>query len=104
MTRIDLFTAPGCSTCPSARVAIRAFAEDHPGTEVHEWDLTRDPGPAVGRGIFIAPTVLVNLTYVLVGVPERAELVRAAAAWSPEPARTPPMFARRASAGFPPRT
>jgi hypothetical protein len=85
MTRIDLFTAPGCPTCPSARAAIRGFAESHPETEVHEWDLSRDPGPALGRGIFIAPTVLVNLTYILVGVPEPVELIRAATRLAPAP-------------------
>jgi hypothetical protein len=86
MTRIDLFTAPGCLTCPSARAAILVFAETHPGTELHEWDLSRDPGPAVGRGIFIAPTVLVNLTHVLVGVPKPEDLVRVMAGRMPEPA------------------
>jgi hypothetical protein len=74
--RIDLFTSPGCPTCPAARAAVAAFAESHPGTEVHEWDLAREPGPAAGRGIFATPALLVNGTHVLFGVPTESELLR----------------------------
>ncbi|MGE0454772.1 MAG: thioredoxin family protein [Vicinamibacteria bacterium] len=72
--RIDLFTSPSCSACPAARDVVQAFAARHAGVEVHEWDLTRDPGPAAGRGIFVTPSVLLNGRDVLVGVPSDGAL------------------------------
>jgi hypothetical protein len=47
---------------------------------VHEWDLTRDPGPAVGRGIVATPAVLVNESRILLGVPDPRQLAEAARA------------------------
>jgi uncharacterized peroxidase-related enzyme len=73
--RIDLLTSPGCPGCPAARDIVRAFAEERPGVEVHEWDLTRDPGPAVGRGIFATPAVIVDGKRIVLGVPSREELM-----------------------------
>ena len=73
--RIDLLTSPGCPGCPAARDVIRAFAAEQPGVEVHEWDLTRDPGPARGRGIFATPTVILDGERILVGVPSREDLM-----------------------------
>ncbi len=77
MTRLDLFTAPDC---PAARAVVLSFARERPDIVVHEWDLTHDPGPAVGRGIVATPAVLVNLTRILLGVPELRELAEAARA------------------------
>jgi hypothetical protein len=74
--RIDLFVSPGCPSCPTAREAIRSFVRDHPGVEVHEWDLSADPGPAVGRGIFATPTVLLDGVHVVPGVPSASDLTR----------------------------
>lgn len=74
--RIDLFISAGCPGCPAARTVIERFAHDHPGVEVHEWDLSRDPGPAAGRGIFATPTVLLDGVHILTGVPEASELER----------------------------
>ena len=80
MTRLDLFTAPDCPACPAAREAVAAFARDRPDVVVQEWDLTRDPGPAVGRGIVATPAVLVNGTLILLGVPQARQLAEAARA------------------------
>jgi hypothetical protein len=74
--RIDLFVSPGCPSCPAAREAIRSFAQDHAGVEVHEWDLSADPGPAVGRGIFATPTALLDGVHVVPGVPSASDLAR----------------------------
>lgn len=73
--RIDLLTSPGCPACPAAREAVRAFAAGREGVEVHEWDLTRDPGPARGRGIFATPAVIVDGARVLLGVPTPRDLL-----------------------------
>jgi AhpD family alkylhydroperoxidase len=73
--RIDLLTSPGCPGCPAARDAVRAFAAERPGVEVHEWDVTRDPGPAAGRGIFATPAVIVDGGRILLGVPTREDLM-----------------------------
>ncbi len=75
---IDLFTAPYCSACPAARAAVEAFARGRPDVVVREWDLTRDPGPAVGRGIVATPAVLVNGERILLGVPDEGQLAAAA--------------------------
>lgn len=85
MTRIDLFTAPDCPACPAARQVVAAFARDRPDVVVREWDVTRDPGPAIGRGIVATPAVMVNGSRILLGVPDRAQLSEAARAapWSP---------------------
>jgi len=72
--RIDLLTSPGCPGCPAAREAILAFAAERPEVEVHEWDITRDPGPARGRGIFATPAVIVDGGRILLGVPTLTEL------------------------------
>jgi len=80
MTRLDLFTAPDCPACPAAREALASFAREWPDALVCEWDVTRDPGPAVGRGIVATPTVLVNGTHILLGVPDRRQLAEAARA------------------------
>lgn len=85
MTRLDLFTAPHCPACPAAREAVLAFARTRLDVVVHEWDLTRDPGPAVGRGIVATPAVLVNECRILLGVPDPAELARAADAGASGP-------------------
>lgn len=84
MTRLDLFTAPDCPACPAARAVVASFAQSSPDIVVHEWDLTRDAGPAVGRGIVATPTVLVNLTRVLLGVPNLQQLADAARASAPQ--------------------
>ena len=73
--RIDLLTSPGCPGCPAARDVVRAFAAERPGVEIHEWDVTRDPGPAVGRGIFATPAVIVDGGRILLGVPTRMDLI-----------------------------
>jgi len=78
LTRLDLFTAPHCPACPAAREAVAAFARKRPDVVVHEWDVTRDPGPAVGRGIVATPAVLVNESRILLGVPDPRELAKAA--------------------------
>jgi hypothetical protein len=78
VTRLDLFTSPHCPACPAAREAVAAFARARPDVVVHEWDLTRDPGPAVGRGIVATPVVLVNESRILLGVPDPLDLARAA--------------------------
>lgn len=75
---IDLFTAPFCSACPAARAAVEAFARGRPDVVVREWDLTRDPGPAVGRGIVATPAVLINGERILLGVPDERQLAAAA--------------------------
>ena len=80
MTRVDLFTSPDCPGCPAAREAVASFAREWPDVVVREWDLTRDPGPAVGRGILATPAVLVNETRILLGVPDPRELAEAARA------------------------
>jgi hypothetical protein len=72
--RIDLFVSPGCPGCPAARAVLQDFARSHARVEVHEWDLSRDPGPALGRGIFATPTVLLDGIRVLPGVPRSADL------------------------------
>lgn len=74
--RIDLFVSPGCPECPPARAVVEGFARAHPGVEVHEWDLSQDPGPAVGRGIFATPTVLLDGARILPGVPSAFDLER----------------------------
>jgi hypothetical protein len=74
--RIDFFVSPGCPGCPAARAVLEAFARGHPGVEVHEWDLSRDPGPALGRGIFATPSVLLDGTRILAGVPRVPDLRR----------------------------
>jgi glutaredoxin len=74
--RIDLFVAPGCPGCPAAREVIEGFARTTTGVEVHEWDLSSDPGPAVGRGIFATPTLLIDGIHILPGVPRPADLER----------------------------
>jgi hypothetical protein len=73
---IDLFVSPGCPGCPAARAVLRAFARAHPDVQVHEWDLSRDPGPALGRGIFATPTVLLDGIHILPGVPHASDLQR----------------------------
>jgi hypothetical protein len=80
MTRLDLFTSPNCPGCPAAREAVALFAREWPDVVVHEWDLTRDPGPAVGRGIVATPAVLVNESRILLGVPDLRQLAEAARA------------------------
>jgi len=72
--RIDLLTSPGCPGCAAAREVVREFAAERPGVEVHEWDLTRDPGPAAGRGIFATPAVIVDGRRILLGVPTPEDL------------------------------
>jgi AhpD family alkylhydroperoxidase len=76
MPRIDLFTSPDCPSCPGAREVVTAFVAEHPGVEVREWDLATNPGPAVGRGIFAAPSLLLNGVDVLLGVPTAADLLK----------------------------
>lgn len=78
MTRLDLFTAPDCPACATARAVVESFARNRPDIVVHEWDLTRDPGPAVGRGIIATPAVLVNGMRILLGVPDLRQLAEAA--------------------------
>jgi hypothetical protein len=80
MTRLDLFTAPDCPACPAARAVVAAFARQNPDVVVREWDLTRDPGPAAGRGIVATPAVLVNGTRILLGVPDPRQLAEATGA------------------------
>lgn len=75
--RIDLLTSPLCPDCPTARAVVAKVAAAHPGTAVYEWDITRDPGPAVGRGLFITPAVIVDGGRVVVGVPTERDLVSA---------------------------
>lgn len=75
MPRIDLFTSPECPSCPRAREVLAAFAARHPEIELREWDLTTDPGPAVGRGIFATPSLLLNGADVLFGVPTETQLL-----------------------------
>jgi hypothetical protein len=74
--RIDLFTSPECPSCPAARAVVAAVLRGRPGVAFREWDLSRDPGPAVGRGIFATPSLLVNGSRILVGVPTHGELER----------------------------
>lgn len=74
MSRIDLFTSADCPSCPRAREVVTAFAAEHPDVEVHEWDLAANPGPAVGRGIFATPSLLLNGVDILLGVPTKADL------------------------------
>ena len=74
--RIDLFIAPGCPGCPAARKVIEDFTRNTAGVEVHEWDLSRDPGPAAGRGIFATPTLLIDGIHILPGVPSTSDLER----------------------------
>lgn len=76
--RIDLLTSPGCPGCPAAREAVAAFAAVRPGVEIHEWDLTRDPGPADGRGVFATPAVIVDGRQILIGIPNEEDLMREA--------------------------
>lgn len=76
MPRIDLFTSPECPTCPKAREVVAAFAAEHPEVELREWDLATNPGPAVGRGIFASPSLLLNGADVLFGVPTETELLK----------------------------
>lgn len=76
MPRIDLFTSPECPSCPRARAVVAAFAAEHPEVQLREWDLATNPGPAVGRGIFATPSVLLNGGDVLVGVPKEADLLK----------------------------
>ncbi len=76
--RIDLFTSPGCAACPDARAVVGRFARLRGGVEVREWNLGRDPGPAVGRGIFVTPSLLVNGLHILIGVPTLEALQRCA--------------------------
>lgn len=78
MTRLDLFTAPECPACPAAREAVASFAREWPEVVLCEWDLTSDPGPAIGRGIVATPTVLVNGTHILLGIPDLRQLAEAA--------------------------
>jgi hypothetical protein len=78
VTRLDLFVSPDCPACPAARAAVASFAHARPNVMVHEWDLTRDPGPAVGRGIVATPAVLVNGRHILLGVPDAEQLAAAA--------------------------
>ena len=73
--RLDLLTSPLCPDCPTARRVVAEIAAAHPGTEVHEWDITRDPGPAVGRGLFITPAVIVDGGRVVIGVPTEKDLI-----------------------------
>ena len=80
MTRVDLFTSPNCPSCPAAREAVASFSREWPDVVVREWDLTRDPGPAIGRGIVATPAVLVNETRILLGIPDRRDLAEAARA------------------------
>lgn len=75
MPRIDLFTSPECPNCPRAREIVAAFAAQHPGVELREWDLTTNHGPAVGRGIFATPALLLNGVDVLFGVPTETDLL-----------------------------
>lgn len=75
MSRIDLFTSADCPSCPRAREVVTAFAAEHPDVEVHEWDLAANPGPAVGRGIFATPSLLLDGVDILLGVPTRADLL-----------------------------
>lgn len=73
--RIDLLTSPLCPDCPAARDVVARVAAAHPGTAVYEWDITRDPGPAVGRGLFITPAVIVDGGRVVIGVPTESDLL-----------------------------
>ncbi len=73
---IDLFTSPGCAACPAARAVVERFARLRGGVEIREWDLGRDPGPAVGRGIFVTPSLLVDGVRILIGVPTLEILLR----------------------------
>lgn len=75
--RIDLLTSPLCPDCPTARAVVARVAAAHPGTAVYEWDITRDPGPAVGRGLFVTPTVIVDGERVVIGVPTEGDLLSA---------------------------
>ena len=74
--RIDLFTSPECPSCPQAREVVAAFAAEHPEVELREWDLASNPGPAVGRGIFATPSLLLSGVEVLVGVPKKTDLLK----------------------------
>jgi hypothetical protein len=76
VSRIDLFTSSDCQSCPRAREVVTAFAAEHPDVEVREWDLATNPGPAVGRGIFATPSLLLNGVDVLLGVPTKADLLK----------------------------
>ena len=76
MPRIDLFTSPHCPSCPEARSVVAGFAAAHPEVELHEWDLATDPGPAVGRGIFVTPSLLLDGVEILLGVPSESDLAR----------------------------
>ena len=73
--RIDLLTSPLCPDCPTARDVVARVAAANPGTAVYEWDITRDPGPAVGRGLFITPAVIVDGGRVVIGVPTESDLL-----------------------------
>lgn len=72
--RIDLLTSPLCPDCPAARAAVAAFAASHPRTEVFEWDIATNPGPAEGRGLFITPAVIIDGGRVFIGVPGEKDL------------------------------
>lgn len=74
MPRIDLIVTLDCPSCPRARVVVTAFVASNPHVVLREWDLARNPGPAVGRGIFATPAVLLDDTRVLLGVPTLSEL------------------------------
>jgi hypothetical protein len=75
VSRIDLFTSSDCQSCPRAREVVTVFAAEHADVEVREWDLATNPGPAVGRGIFATPSLLLNGVDILLGVPTKADLL-----------------------------
>ncbi len=74
MVRIDLFTSRQCAACPEARKLLADLTRRRGDVEVVEWDLERDPGPAVGRGIFVTPSLLIDGHEILYGVPTLEEL------------------------------
>lgn len=76
MPRIDLFTSPECPSCSRAREIVLAFAAEHRDVELREWDLTTNPGPAVGRGSFATPSLLLNGVDVFLGVPTKTDLLK----------------------------
>ena len=98
MARIDLFTSAHCPACPRAREVVATVALRHPAIEVREWDLASNPGPAVGRGLFVTPAVLVNDWEILLGVPTQDELERLALA-DPGAARAPRILALASGPG-----
>jgi small redox-active disulfide protein 1 len=76
MVVIKVLTSPSCPYCPLATEVVRKFVKEKKDVVALELSVTTDEGmkEALKFGIRSVPAIIIDDTYVMVGVPTMGEL------------------------------